>query len=93
MYQTNRELSLQNAVSVAQSGLSAISQGETEFDLSALVVVDSAAVAVMLDWQRAASLKNKTIHFKSIPSNLLSLIALYGMSELLSTNPSQVERH
>ncbi|MFZ6675321.1 STAS domain-containing protein [Undibacterium sp. Xuan67W] len=93
MYQTSREINLQNAVSVAQAGLSVIAKGETVFDLSALAVVDSSAVAVMLDWQRAASVAGRAMEFHSVSANLLSLISLYGVADLLGMTPSSAERH
>jgi phospholipid transport system transporter-binding protein len=83
MYQIEQEISLRNAVAASQAGLTAIKSGETEFDLSRLTVVDSAAVAVMISWQRAASLQNKALAFHAIPASVNSLLALYGMSELL----------
>ncbi|MES2048949.1 MAG: STAS domain-containing protein [Pseudomonadota bacterium] len=91
MYQPAQELSLQNAVNSAQAGLAAIAKGQIDFDLSALTIVDSSAVAVMLEWQRAAKRLGKVITFHSVPSNVSSLIELYGLSELLTTTAS--ERH
>jgi phospholipid transport system transporter-binding protein len=91
MYQPAQELSLQNAVISVQTGLVAIAQGQLEFDLSALTVVDSSAVAVMLEWQRAAKRLDKVITFHAVPANVSSLIELYGLSELLITTVA--ERH
>lgn len=91
MYQPAQELSLQNAVKSVQAGLAAIAQGQIDFDLSALAVVDSSAVAVMLEWQRAAKRIDKVITFHHVPANVSSLIELYGLSDLLTTAPS--ERH
>lgn len=87
-YQSATELSLRNAVAEVQAGSKAIAQGQLNFDLTALAVVDSAAVAVLLEWQRAARALGKTIHFQNIPASLESLIALYGVSELLTTPAS-----
>jgi phospholipid transport system transporter-binding protein len=91
MYQPMQELSLQNAANSVQAGLSAIAQGQIDFDLSALSVVDSSAVAVMLEWQRAAKRLGKAITFHGVPANVSSLIELYGLSEFLTAAPS--ERH
>ena len=93
MYQPAQELSLQNAVKSVQAGLAAIAQGQIDFDLSALTVVDSSAVAVMLEWQRAAKRLDKVITFHRIPTNVSSLIELYGLSELLITAATTTERH
>ena len=43
-----------NAKQVLQEGLDAIANGEHECDLSKLGQVDSASVAVLLAWQKAA---------------------------------------
>jgi phospholipid transport system transporter-binding protein len=45
--------------------------------------VDSAAVSLLLEWQRTARAANRRIEFVNLPENLKSLAALYGVSELL----------
>lgn len=90
-YQTAAELSLRNAVTEQRAGSAAIAQGQLSFDLAALAVVDSAAVAVLLEWQRVARAQGKTLCFQNIPASLESLIALYGVSELLTS--SAAARH
>lgn len=91
MYLAEHELSLKTAVISAQAGLAAITQGQTDIDLSAVTTVDSSAVAVMLEWQRAATAVGKTIIFYGVPASLTSLIALYGVADFLTATPS--ERH
>jgi phospholipid transport system transporter-binding protein len=83
MYQPAQELSLHNAVDAAQAGMTAIVAGITEFDLSSLKTVDSAAIVVMLNWQREAGKLGKTIVFHGVPPSIASLLALYDVSELL----------
>lgn len=83
MYQPAQELSLHNAVDAAQAGMAAMIAGATEFDMSKLAIVDSAAIAVMLDWQREAAKLGKTMVFHGIPPSIASLLALYGVSDLL----------
>jgi phospholipid transport system transporter-binding protein len=91
MYQPAQELSLQNAVKSVNAGLAVIAEGQVDFDLSALAVVDSSVVAVMLEWQRAAKRLNKLLTFHNVPKNVSSLIELYGLSEFLVTMVA--ERH
>lgn len=90
----DQELSLRNAVAVAAMGTQAIHAGETQIDLTPLQTVDSAAVAVMLDWQRQAQNLKRQLHFVGVPASLLSLVQLYGLSEFfhLSARVS-AERH
>jgi phospholipid transport system transporter-binding protein len=83
MYRPTESLNVQNAQTVRDDGLRAIAGGQTEIDLAGLTMVDSAAVAAMLAWQRAAYREGKTLVFTNIPANLQSLIDLYGVSELL----------
>jgi len=83
MYQIGAEINLQNATQLVAEGKHAIANGETDFDLSGLKNVDSAAVVVLLDWKRAANQKAVHLRFHDVPPNLLSLMALYGVSELL----------
>ena len=52
-------------------------------DFSAITGVDSAAVALLLDWRRMASSKGKTLVFLNLPANLLALAELYGVAELI----------
>jgi phospholipid transport system transporter-binding protein len=80
-------LTVHNATTVLNAGLSAIAAGQTQFDLSDLTVVDSAAVATMLAWQRAARGTGKSLAFSNLPANLESLVKLYGVAELLHCTP------
>jgi phospholipid transport system transporter-binding protein len=48
-----------------------------------LTAVDSAAVATLLAWQRAALERGSALRFTNLPANLQSLIELYGVADLL----------
>jgi len=74
---------MNNAPAVLETGLRAIADGQAEIDLSELTSVDSAAVATLLAWQRAAQSRNKTLVFRNLPANLQSLADLYGVTALL----------
>lgn len=80
-------LTVHNATTVLDAGLSAIAAGQTQIDLGGLNVVDSAAVATMLAWQRAARSSGKSLVFSNLPANLVSLINLYDVAELLHCAP------
>lgn len=80
-------LNLDNAQAVLKEGVAAIKIGQAVFDLSILNEVDSSAVAVLLAWQRLAKEKNQSIQFEQVPSNLKSLLNLYGVEELLVISP------
>lgn len=83
MFTASGSLTTKNAKSTLEAGLLAIAAGQLEFDLADLQAVDSAAVAVLLAWRRAANAQSGSLQFKNLPVNLRSLIELYGVDELL----------
>jgi len=84
MFQPPSSLTLHNAGSVLQDGLRAIAAGQTVIDLSQVVAVDSAAVALLLAWRRAAGARGAALDFGRLPPNLDSLAQLYGVDALLA---------
>lgn len=80
---TVENLSFANAKTVLNAGLDAIENGSAAFDLASVTQADSSGVAVMLAWQRAAKVKGITLVFMNVPDNILSLAALYGVTDLL----------
>lgn len=75
----------ENAAALIEAGAAAIRAGDLTIDLSAVTKVDSAAVALLLEWQRVASAAGTTAAFVSVPPALCSLATLYGMDEVLGT--------
>lgn len=93
-YRPAHDLTVHNAKTVLEDGLQAIAHGQTEIDLGALAVVDSAAVATLLAWARAARRGGKMLGFIHIPANLQSLADLYGVTELLhSISDAGAQQH
>lgn len=86
MFNPEATLTVANAKNVLESGLRAIGEGQAVFDLREVKVVDSAAVATMLAWQRAARARGATLRFDHLPDNLKSLVDLYDVAGLLSLN-------
>lgn len=93
MFRPSHSLTVSNAKLALEAGLRAIAGGETEIDLGDVVAVDSAAVATLLAWQCAALNRGTLLHFSSLPTNLESLIDLYGVSDLLApaTQPTLID--
>jgi phospholipid transport system transporter-binding protein len=83
MFKPAVKLTMEHASETLAAGLQAITAGESDFDLSEALSVDSSAVAVMLAWQRQAQQQGRTLRFGALPPNLQSLIALYGVADLL----------
>ena len=95
MFQPSQPLTLQTAQSALAEGLRAIDAGQTSFDLMTVESVDSASVAILLAWVRAAQKRGATLVVHNPPAALSSLAALYGVSDLLQL-PAQetaAQRH
>jgi phospholipid transport system transporter-binding protein len=56
-------------------------------DFAAVTGVDSAAVALLLEWRRMAQARGKTLVFENLPPNLLALASLYGVADLVQPAP------
>src|SRR5450755_4058812 len=90
MFRPTESLTVTNATSALEAGLQAIAEGQTEIDLTDLTTVDSVSVATLLAWQRAASERGAALTFTNLPANLQSLVAVYGVAELLHlASPSE----
>jgi phospholipid transport system transporter-binding protein len=90
MFQISPTLTVDNAKAVLQDGLQAIAAGEREFDLAPMATADSAAVATLLAWQRAARARGTALIFKNLPTVLQSLVRLYGVAQLLGVAENTV---
>jgi phospholipid transport system transporter-binding protein len=83
MFQPAETLTVDSANGALEAGLRAIADGQAEIDLARLTAVDSAGVATLLAWQRAAHDRQKPLHFTNVPANLRSLAELYGVADLI----------
>ena len=61
---------------------------EIEIDFSDVKNVDTAALSLMLEWQRRALVAGSQLKFSNLPASLTSLADLYGVHDYfpLSTN-------
>ena len=57
-------------------------------DFANVTDIDSSAVSLLLHWRREAARLGKALRYIHLPPNLLSLAALYGVSDLIHC-PSQ----
>jgi phospholipid transport system transporter-binding protein len=103
---SNSMLSLQaltvaNATEALEQGLAALRAGQSVFDLGNVTAVDSAAVSVMLAWQRAAVQHGQQLSLRNLPAKLTSLTKLYGVCALIApdaceqptTSPADLHHH
>lgn len=75
-----------NAVLVESNALEITE--DLHIDFSAVTDVDTAALSLLIEWQRRALTANKKVVFTQLPESLISLATLYGVAEFipLSTN-------
>jgi phospholipid transport system transporter-binding protein len=82
--QSLTSLTVSNATAALEQGVAAIRAGQAVFDLRNVKSVDSAAVSVLLAWQRAAREAGLALDLRNLPGNLKSLTMLYGVCSLVS---------
>ncbi|MBS1172955.1 MAG: putative binding protein (contains domain) [Proteobacteria bacterium] len=76
-------MTLVNARLLLDLGVKQLEDGAEVFDLASVRELDSASIAVLFGWQRAAAAAGKSVRILNPPRNLLSLAELYGVAELL----------
>ncbi len=60
-------------------------QGVSVVDFIAVTEVDSAAVALALEWMRQAGRAGKGLRLANLPASMQNLAKLYGVSEFLQS--------
>ena len=59
--------------------------GDLQIDLSGVTKVDSAALALLIEWLRQARRQKHSIRIEGIPDKLLSIARLTGVEEIILT--------
>jgi phospholipid transport system transporter-binding protein len=72
-----------NARALMSEGSALLAPDITNIDMAAVTDVDSAAVSLLLEWQRQAAKRDTALHFINLPENVKSLASLYGVTDLL----------
>lgn len=55
-----------------------------QVELRGVDPVDSAGVAILLEWKRRAAAEEKPLSFENVPPSMASLAELYGVDTLLA---------
>ncbi|MBI4756498.1 MAG: STAS domain-containing protein [Betaproteobacteria bacterium] len=79
-------MTIATARALLEGGARLVAEGSAtsrEFDLAGVDEVDSAGLAIIFGWQRAARAAGREVRIVNPPENLLSLAALYGVVDLL----------
>lgn len=77
------DVTMETVPALFAQGLQHLSHAGLVVDWSQTQAVDSAAVSMLLAWQRAAQRGQRVLQIESLPENLLSLAKLYGVEEML----------
>ena len=77
-------MTLATAAGLLPAGSAALVAGAvTLFDLAGVKEADSAALALLFAWERAAKLRGGSVSIANAPASLLSLAELYDLTDLL----------
>lgn len=71
-----------NALLLASEALS-LSRQSHQIDFSNVTEVDTAAISLMMEWQRRAAKANSKVVFSNLPASLSSLAELYGVNQFI----------
>lgn len=77
---TPTRLTLLDAAPAVRAGCDAIAHGVDTVDLGQLQRFDSAALAALLEWQRAAAAHGKQLRVLNLPPGLASIARVYGLA-------------
>lgn len=77
-------LTMLTAPAMLEVGRRRAAEADLVVDFSAVTEADSAALALLLDWLRAARAAGHGVSFRALPAGLASLAALYDVDTLLS---------
>jgi len=76
-------VTLRSATALLARGRQLFVEPRTRIDLSTVTEVDSAALAVLMQWLREARSQRREIVYLNLPESVKSLGKLYGILELL----------
>jgi len=76
-------VTLDSVPALLEQGLGLIDRDEVRIDLAGVTAADSSAVALLLEWMRAARRAGRRIVYLNLGNSLESLVALYGVTDLL----------
>lgn len=82
-WQVFGDVLVHNATQFLTSSATFQMQEEIEVDFSAVDNVDTAALSLMLEWQRRALAENCKIKFTHLPESLSSLADVYGIDDFI----------
>jgi phospholipid transport system transporter-binding protein len=85
-WQVSGDVLMDNANNIVNLSNSFAMPAELVIDFSAVTDVDTAALSLLMEWQRRALSSNCSLSFKHLPEDLNSLAELYGVATFISHN-------
>ncbi len=82
-WQVSGELLMDNANALLLKSSALSMTGSTVIDFSGVTDVDTAALSLIMEWQRRAAESSCSVTFMNMPENLSSLAALYGVTAFI----------
>ncbi|AVR87570.1 STAS domain-containing protein [Thauera aromatica] len=76
-------LTMRTAPALLDEGRRRAAEGDLVVDLAAVTEADSAALALLLDWLRAARAAGHSLKLCNLPQGLASLALLYDLDAVL----------
>ncbi len=84
VFMVSGEMTLESArLALTESKNVFDSVNDIEIDLKHVTQADSAGLALLLNWMRAAKNTSKTITFKHLPEQMLAIAKASGLEDLL----------
>ncbi len=80
------EILMDNANAVLEESNALNVMEDLQINLSQVTDVDTAALSLLMEWQRRAQAAGKKVSFTHLPESLMSLAKLYGVADFISAS-------
>jgi phospholipid transport system transporter-binding protein len=82
-YRVEGPVTLESVASLLDEGLGVFQGARPVVDFGGVDKVDSAALSLMLEWNRRLGAQGRAIAYTNLGPSLLSLARLYGIADLI----------
>lgn len=77
-----------NVVEITRQGIALLDEDGLVIDLAEVVELDSSAISMLFEWLRVAHARNQQLYYANLPTNLSSLMQLYGVTDFIKFDTS-----
>ena len=78
------DIEMDNANALLMRSQDLVLAENTLVDFAHVTEIDTAAISLILEWQRRAIAEKKQLRLVNLPTNLISLTHLYGVADLIN---------